>query len=91
MISCASNANTVVIVPDLYFPSFPVPEMVYLDKDGNEVVDEDTDIKSVLINYDFIKGELLDFKLEYDETRLYYFTIRNGYSSVVDRDNKAGR
>lgn len=77
--SCVSK--TVVIVPDLFFPSFPDPDgWIFLDENKNEVTDNDTDITGVWIPYEWVSGPLLDFKLEYDETTLLYFTIKNGYS-----------
>lgn len=81
--SCASK--TVVIIPDLYFPQFPAPEdITFLDKNKEEVTTEEKEIKYILLPYEWYSGPLLDFKNEYDETKLYYSELKKGYSAVVD-------
>ena len=70
--SCVSNKQTVVVYPELTFPQFPKPKKATpLDKDLNKVTDNETEIKYVLIDFDYYK-ELAEYKLDMEEVKAKY-------------------
>lgn len=76
--SCASK--TVYTMPELYMPDFPAPDgWILLDENREEVTDNNTNIVYVLVPYEWVSGPLLDFKIAYDETCLYYETLKKAY------------
>ena len=77
--SCVSNKKVQVIYPVLTFPQFPKPKKATpLDKDLNKVTDNETEIKYVLIDYEYYIA-LSDFKLDLKEVEAKY----NGFVEGV--------
>ena len=69
--SCVSN-KTVIVYPELTFPQFPKPKKATpLDKDLNTVTDNNTEIKYVLIDFDYYK-QLAEYKLDMEEVKAKY-------------------
>lgn len=80
LISCQSN-KIVTVYPELYFPSFPVPDAVTpYDADMNKVTDSETEIKYICITFDYYK-KLAEFKLDLKETEAKY----NGFVESLNK------
>jgi len=77
LVSCQTTKNKdkeiVVIVPELYFPSFPSPDgkVVPLDKDGNIVTDPGVMITDVKISFEYFK-RIVEYKAQIDELKARY-------------------
>ena len=70
--SCVTNKNTITVYPELSFPSFPKPKKATpLDKNLNPVTDVNTEIKYVLIDFDYYRA-LSDYKLDMEEVKAKY-------------------
>ena len=70
--SCRTTKQTVIVYPELTFPQFPKPKKATpLDKDLNTVTDNNTEIKYVLIDFDYYK-QLADYKLDMEEVKAKY-------------------
>ena len=77
--SCRTTKTIQTVYPELEFKDFPKPKKATpLDKDLNKVTDTETDIKYVLIDFNYYI-ELADFKLSYQELQAKY----NGFVEGV--------
>lgn len=83
--SCASN-RVEDDFPELYFPKFPAPKEIYfLDENKEEVTTEEKEIVYIIVPYEWFAGELLDFKIDYNLTKLYYEEFKRGFYAVGDK------
>lgn len=77
--SCVTNKNTITVYPELSFPSFPKPKKATpLDKNLNPVTDINTEIKYVLIDFEYYQ-QLAEYKLDMKELEAKY----NGFVEGV--------
>ena len=73
LISCRTIKEVEYIYPEIYFPSFPKPSKAIPYDENMEVVrDNETDIKYVLITFNYYRS-LADFKLEYKTQMEKYY------------------
>lgn len=64
------------ILPELYFPKFPAPDVaIPLDADKVEVTDNDTVIEYVIIPYSYYQS-LVKYKATMKETEIKYITFK---------------
>lgn len=83
--SCASKQKEEFELPLLYFPKFPDPASVIpLDEELQEVTDEQTEIKFVLLPWWYWQL-IVWFKIEIDETKIFYQTFYNDYKKMADK------
>ena len=71
--SCTTTKQqTVTVYPELTFPKFPKPKKTTpLDKDLNKVTDVNTEIKYVLIDFEYFQ-QLAEYKLDMKELEAKY-------------------
>ena len=71
--SCrTTKQQTVTVYPELTFPKFPKPKKTTpLDKDLNKVTNTETEIKYVLIDFEYYQ-QLAEYKLDMKELEAEY-------------------
>ena len=76
--SACKTTSVEAVYPELLFPTFPSPDTKTkpLDENLEVVTDNDTEIKYVLLDFDYYK-RIVEYKLSIDEVKAKYNAFVN--------------